>query len=64
MEHIIAHRNGRQGTDYLVQWRHCSYLQSTWEPESNLTSAQTAINAYMSKSRKIEVMGIDMMVTG
>ena len=34
------------------------------EPESNLTSAQSAINTYMSKSRKIEVTGIDVLVKG
>ena len=64
VEHIIAHRKGRQGTDYLIQWKNCSYLQATWEPEANLTSAQSAITAYMAKSRKIEVTGIDVLVKG
>ena len=55
VEHILAHHKGRKGTEYLVQWANCSYLQSTWEPESGLASAQAALAAYAQKVRKIAV---------
>ena len=55
VEGILAHRVRRGKTEYLVQWENCSYLQSTWEPESELTSAQRHLVAYNKKSRKIEM---------
>ena len=64
VDNIIAHRKGREGTDFLVQWKNCSYLQATWEPEAQLTSAQAVVTRYMSKSRKVEVMGMDALVRG
>ena len=39
----------------MVQWEHYSYLQSTWEPEAGLVSAQRMLTAYNQKSRKIEM---------
>eukprot|EP01043_Picozoa_sp_COSAG02_P004179 COSAG02_NODE_107_length_36312_cov_45.037942_28_plen_87_part_00 len=39
----------------LVQWENCSYLQSTFEPESNLAYAQQAVGAYHRKRRQINV---------
>ena len=38
-----------------MQWENCSYLQSTWEPEAGLASAQRVLTAYNKKSRKIEM---------
>ena len=38
-----------------MQWENCSYLQSTWEPEAELASAQRLLAAYNKKSRKIEM---------
>ena len=64
VDNIIAHRKGRDGTDFLVQWKNCSYLQATWEPEAQLTSAQATVARYMSRSRKVEVMGIDALIRG
>eukprot|EP01043_Picozoa_sp_COSAG02_P116167 COSAG02_NODE_52572_length_307_cov_0.625000_1_plen_51_part_10 len=37
---ILAHRIVNGKTEYLVQWEECSYLQSTYEPECNLSYAQ------------------------
>eukprot|EP01044_Picomonas_judraskeda_P015491 COSAG03_NODE_2603_length_2602_cov_164.274071_2_plen_151_part_00 len=34
---------------HLVQWQNCSYLQSTFEPESGLAHAQKAIAKYQRK---------------
>ena len=55
VELILAHREGPKGTDYLVQWKGCSYLQSTWEPESSLSSAQTALARYARKARQVNM---------
>ena len=55
VEGILAHRTRHNRTEYLVQWEHCSYLQSTWEPESGLVHAQRHLAAYKKKSRKIEL---------
>ena len=55
VERILAHRVVRGETQYLVQWEGCSYLQSTYEPESSLSHAQTKLSQYHSKRRKIEV---------
>ena len=55
IQHILAHRKGRGGTEYLVQWANCSYLQSTWEPEMGLASAQAALVAYAKKTRKVAI---------
>ena len=55
MERILAHRVVNGETQYLVQWEGCSYLQSTYEPESSLSHAQTKLSQYHRKRRKIEV---------
>ena len=55
VEGILAHRKRHGKTEYLVQWENCSYLQSTWEPEAGLVSAQRILTAYNRKSRKIEM---------
>ena len=52
---ILAHRIRKGGTEFLVQWEGCSYLQSTWEPEAGLAGAQRHLTAYAKKSRKVEV---------
>ena len=44
VEGILAH-----------QWENCPHLQSTWEPEAELVSAQRLLVAYNKKSRKIEM---------
>ena len=54
VERILAHRVVRGVTEYLVQWEGCSYLQSTYEPESNLTHAQAKLTTYQNKRRQIE----------
>ena len=54
VERILAHRTVRGATEYLVQWEGCSYLQSTYEPESNLAFAQSKLSAYQNKRRQIE----------
>ena len=53
VDRILAHRVVNGTTEYLVQWEGCSYLQSTYEPECNLTYAQTKLSAYQNKRRKI-----------
>jgi hypothetical protein len=53
VDRILAHRIVNGKTEYLVQWEGCSYLQSTYEPECNLSYAQTKLSAYQSKRRKI-----------
>ena len=55
VDHVLAHRKGRQGTEYLIQWKNCSYLQSTWKPEHGLASAQQALQAYLRKTRQIDI---------
>ena len=54
VDRILAHRVVRGVTEYLVQWEGCSYLQSTYEPESNLTHAQAKLTTYQNKRRQIE----------
>ena len=41
--------------EYLVQWENCSYLQATWEPQTNLLSAQSKLTQYHAKARKVEM---------
>ena len=36
-------------------WENCAYLQSTFEPESNLAYAQQAVGAYHRKRRQIDM---------
>jgi len=55
VDRILAHRSVRGQTEYLVQWEGCSYLQSTYEPESSLSHAQTKLTQYHQKRRKIEI---------
>ena len=38
-----------------MQWENCSCLQSTWEPEAELVSAQRLLAAYNKKIRKIDM---------
>ena len=52
---ILAHRSRGNTTEFLVQWVGCSYLQSTWEPESGLVHAQRHLCAYRDKARRVEV---------
>ena len=52
---ILAHRSRAAGTEFLVQWMGCSYLQSTWEPEAGLAHAQRHLSAYRDKSRHVDV---------
>ena len=59
---ILAHRKRGQHTEFLVQWAGCSYLQSTWEPESCLAHAQRCLTAYMAKATKIEVAVVDALL--
>ena len=54
VEKILAHRTVRGQVQYLVQWEGCSYLQSTYEPESNLIHAQSKLAEYQQKRRQIE----------
>ena len=53
VDKILAHRTRDGKTEYLVQWQNCSYLQSTFEPESGLAHAQKAIAKYQRKRRQI-----------
>ena len=50
---ILAHRVRSGETQYLVQWENCSYLQSTWEPESRLVSAHTILSRYHARARQV-----------
>lgn len=59
---ILAHRLRKGGTEFLVQWEGCSYLQSTWEPEAGLAGAQRHLTAYAKKSRKVEVSVCDVLM--
>ena len=59
---ILAHRKRGPHTEFLVQWVGCSYLQSTWEPESGLAHAQRCLTAYMAKATKIEVAVVDALL--
>ena len=55
MQGILAHRERHGRNEYLVQWENCSYLQSTWEPDTGLAFAQRHLTAYHKKSRQIKM---------
>ena len=59
---ILAHRARGGGTEFLIQWANCSYLQSTWEPESGLAHAQRHLAKYRAKSRPVEVDAASVML--
>ena len=56
VEEILAHRKlSGSRVEYLVRWRDCSYLQSTWEPAANLDGAQSLVDAYRRRARQREL---------
>jgi hypothetical protein len=62
VEKILAHRRRKNATEYLVQWESCSYLQSTWEPESGLMQAQRQLSQYSAKRRQIDMDAASVML--
>ena len=53
VDRLLAHRSDESGSlHYLVQWKECGLLQSTWEPEANLAYAQRAKDKYWARSRQ------------
>eukprot|EP01043_Picozoa_sp_COSAG02_P046190 COSAG02_NODE_4298_length_5534_cov_111.640662_6_plen_94_part_00 len=64
VERILAHRQRANRTEYLVQWENCSYLQSTWEPDEGLTSAQSKLTDYHTRARQVEVQVVDDIAFG
>ena len=63
VDNILAHRHNNETLEYLVQWRGCGPLQSTWEPERQLSSAQGARDRYWNKAqqRELDLPGTSMM---
>jgi hypothetical protein len=52
VEAIVAHRRQNGRLEYLVQWEGCGLLQSTWEPEDNLVTAQRVRDRYWQRSQQ------------
>ena len=46
VEKILDHRGEGPETEYLIKWKGCEDDENTWEPLSNLTSAQAKLAQY------------------
>ncbi len=51
VEAILAQRSTASGPEYLVKWKNYDHSQNTWEPCSNLNSAQRVISEFEQKQK-------------